>query len=596
LHDFQVVDLSTHTHFEIERFEPTAFKATLERAKVNVRGPLDDVLPIIQQLAWFTAVFRVATPNSLTVSTAIFRNTPLENRSLSGCEFEIFPKTLNLSALVSGSTSDEMTPTCWHRLFHGTILAFGFPISERDEGVGVQIPFELMTSLANITTAIYQEGGEAILIGHSVALFPSEELRDGIQWHCLGAGDNEPISSLAETFISLKNADFDELSSRRTFLGYYEKALVLLGTKKLLKANAVAGSDLNPANSRIELAREGTFSFGLSIKSIVNGTIAGKWTITKTHRVSLADNREYFDLLDDAQARPVLVYDRMAESAWLVAELSLVLHIALTYLAQPLVQRRRKTGYKPLSGPWPELPYAKSSHDGGMAARIACDLSDNHNLELWSMEDGNPKRFWSVVEGILKDLSAIRKAVDVQRANSGWRPWSVPKPGLRGWDFCELATKAPSVLQKELPRDHETSWWGLQEAEGMLVIFGSQFGKLIEPGSNKTPFGSTGAPARAKLLVASMPCVNELMKVKDGKCYLNSLVWNQPRKRSNTCNLHCDKSSCLCIQELGSFSDTSPNKKLLDKAEAVVFGESKHYHTALTAKWQRPSRPETQAI
>jgi hypothetical protein len=101
-----------------------------------------------------------------------------------------------------------------------------------------------------------------------------------------------------------------------------------LRTQNLLKTNSVTNLDLDPAKWQIELAREGTLSLGLSIKSIVNYGIAGKWVVTKTHQVSLADNREYFDLLDDAQARPVLVYDLTVKSACLVAELSLVLHIA----------------------------------------------------------------------------------------------------------------------------------------------------------------------------------------------------------------------------------------------------------------------------
>ena len=126
---------------------------------------------MIQQLAWFTAVFRMAIPNSLTVSTAIFRKASLTG-SVSG--FELFPETLDLSEMMPESTQDKITPTCWHGLFHGTILAFGFPISERDTGLGVEIPFKLMVGLANITTTIYQGVGGFILVGHSVMLFPSK--------------------------------------------------------------------------------------------------------------------------------------------------------------------------------------------------------------------------------------------------------------------------------------------------------------------------------------------------------------------------------------------------------------------------------------
>ena len=132
------------------------------------------------------------------------------------------------------------------------------------------------------------------------------------------------------------------LTSLRTFLGYYPSARVLLGTEKLLQGNPVTKSDLPNATSRIELARDGITSAGFSIKGVLNRTIGGKWAVPKGLRVDLTEHRGYDDRLEKASIRPILLYDCLSKSAWLVPELSLVLYIVLTYLSQSRIQQRRR--------------------------------------------------------------------------------------------------------------------------------------------------------------------------------------------------------------------------------------------------------------
>ena len=93
-----------------------------------MRGPLDEVSLILQQLAWLTAVFRRPVKNALMVSTAALCKT--------GRKVNIVPKTTDLSTLVPATVPGEAISTYWHRLFYGTVLAYGFSISKRDRGDG----------------------------------------------------------------------------------------------------------------------------------------------------------------------------------------------------------------------------------------------------------------------------------------------------------------------------------------------------------------------------------------------------------------------------------------------------------------------------
>lgn len=555
----------------------------------SISGPLPEVARLIQELAWLTAAFTLPTQNVLTLSTAIVE---INESGL----VTIQPKKMASKILEQDLTGGEMSATasCWQRLLRGAVLAYGFPISEREKGLGLEIPFDLMVGLADIRTQIEVDEGATLLGGGTgVVLYPSEILNCGTQWHCASVDDvADLVQRGSGPAAILTGYDINKLSNRRTFLGYYNQAEVLLGTRELVESIAMRDvqSKFPLAPPRIELANEGTFTGGMSVNGVFTMNLGGKYVLSKTLAISLKAGG-YHDLVDEAEQQPTIIYDGETKSAWLVSELSVVLHIALSYLSSRQIQDRRQTGFETLGGEWPQLPYAEPCPDGGSEARRVCKQPENCKIELWA-DDGKVKTFGDVVWDILKDFRAIRDGITVQ-GKVLRRVWPMPKIGLRGWEYTDLVRRRGQVCQKEVPRDgHDASWWELGQVKNTLVILGYGFGRLIRPTpSSKNPLGLINIPPGSRLLIASKPCINALKSCDGGTgtLILGSLEWRSAAKRRSSCNSFCDATSCYCIQILrtklprGSDATEAPRQRVLN-AQAVIFGECQYYHRALLTR------------
>jgi hypothetical protein len=138
------------------------------------------------------------------------------------------------------------------------------------------------------------------------------------------------------------------------------------------------------------------------------------------------------------------------------------------------------------------------------------------------------------------------------------------------------------------------SWWKLQEKDEMLVIFGKGFGRIIQPAAGtETLFGHEGIPAGARLLVASKPCVQMLMLVRNGQHLLGKQAW---RIRTAECELRpscpCDAIHRLerptsrkhkpckdCVSNTCNGQACSVQRVMANsEPEAFVFGDGDYYH------------------
>lgn len=208
-----------------------------ETADIRVSGKLDEIVGTLNQLSWFAAAFRVPKGNGLTMSYASFQGVnklgDLDHSTptsflLSLCLPRQEPK-MNAQCV-------RDTGKCWLPLFKEGVLARGFPIAEYDGFEGLEIPFPLMAAFTRVACSMEYNHG-TILLGESSLLFPSKRLRQAVQWHYIEGDDvQQLVNTLDQCSERVHELDIRKLTTLRTFLGYYKRGLVLVGTKELLQS------------------------------------------------------------------------------------------------------------------------------------------------------------------------------------------------------------------------------------------------------------------------------------------------------------------------------------------------------------------------
>ena len=463
-------------------------------------------------------------------------------------------------------------------------MAYGFAIVQRADGEGLEIPLQLLMHIALIKGSMDYDGN-TIFVGPSRVLFPTRLLRQGIQWHYVGTDDNQVLMDRLKNYG--RGAAFPEISTLniyRTFLGSYRHALVYAGTNQGLQSGPVSDSKAAKSSSRLEISRELSLTAGLSTHGVSAG-VGTKWILPRALHVSLRETQSYDDRLQSAKNSPVLVYDLSAKSAWLVSELSMILHMIHKYLRHE--DRRGRWCRDENMEPWPLRLYAEPSPDGGDAAYSM--IRDNGQRPLYTkLEDDKNQEFRREVDTFLKVFQTIRTAEQIKKSTAGWK---VRTPRLRGWDFNELADKEEEGLvpQRELSSDSKKSpWWSLAEVDDMIILLGRDFGQLIRPNVELCqPYrGWDSMPTQAELLTASMTCVKQLSRncnAENCERLTSELYWHRPTKRCCTTETACS-DGCTHMLELrtkpplGSiFGTLNPPGRLCNN-EAVIFGDITYYH------------------
>ncbi|ETS84839.1 hypothetical protein PFICI_02864 [Pestalotiopsis fici W106-1] len=424
------------------------------QATLDLLGDLPAITTTVTQLSFLAAVFRLPKKSGLALSTASLVHTSGSYK-------------LSLHPLIRAvDVHTEETP-CWFNLFPVGMIVPGFPVSPRPEGIGLEIPFSLMTVLAQVSFKMDYKNGH-IFVGHSSILFPSKRLQDGVQWDYVRTENPEAtIQTLDSCIDRVTTTDMEFLSKLRTFIGHYAHATVYLGTEELLQNN-VQPCGLGTSSSPIELARELSMTPGVQVLGIASFTAGTKWVLPKSLEVSLRDNRDYYDRLQNSKRRGVVLDDNETFTGWLVFEIRVVLHLVLSYLRLSDKKERMRDNNATLN-------YASPSRDEGSNAFRHIQTCGGH--VLYYDESRRPKTFSSVVDDFLKDIETIRNAARLRQAQSGF---AISRPNLRSWDFGDLVLRKVDVVQREL-KERRSCWWSICDESSVLVLFGRDFGQVIRP-------------------------------------------------------------------------------------------------------------------
>ncbi|KAK5167846.1 hypothetical protein LTR04_007183 [Oleoguttula sp. CCFEE 6159] len=419
-----------------------------------------------------------------------------------------------------------------------------------------------MAFLANVRYPLEFENG-LVLRGPGAFLLPVAKLETGIQWHLVQGQDTKDLLKALTLYPDwYQTMDFESLARPRTFLGYCSYAQIHVGTE----VREIKPSGIIAERDRLVLDREVpiTINFKTPFFSIGFGT---RITLRKSHLHTLEGKQlTYEDRLRRAAATPLLLYDSGTRIAWLVPELSVLLHMVFASLSH------KDLPHEVLQS----LRLAEPSADGGKAALSA--IQSCNSIALWDKAgDDRPHRFMDVVTQFLEVFDSRKEEGKLARETLR----ITGRSGLRGWDFTDLKDQRYCFKSREIPAPlgHRPAWWELGEDIQTLVLFGRNIGDAIKPDLNQAGMCSSWAsiPCGRDLLVASVGCLTELRKrCTDAESssfrLTENRIWHYPpaSKLFDDCKGSCKNP----IQELWRRSIlNNPNPPSNIKAAgAVIFG------------------------
>ena len=409
------------------------------------------------------------------------------------------PTTLQIlpRALTTVPTKERL---CWNEMMLPSVIVRGFPIPERFGEVGLELPFDMMVSLAGILYPIEFENG-VVLKGYSSVFLPvSKRESTSIQWHFKAAqtsGKRESIQSLVGEEQFEKIRDLDLLRQAKAFVGLWHEAHISLGTRDSDYRALMRSSGAEIETSGWEVDREFNITVGASKYINFNGQMKlrrrqEQWILNRGCTLDEA--------IQMSSKQSLLIYDVGLQRSCLVPELNVILHIVLAKMLK--------------DQPLQNLKYVHpSSLDGRSALEaILASLDDTDRFS----ESINPTHaFARVLKSVFTTFSNRRDEVDKVSGVPIKRPFS-GKSSLPGWEFCELMEPRWMERRQFVNVDDQQSgscYSIATQNPDILVIFGDNLGDIISPRSRHLLCESIqNLPAHSYRMAASVDCLRWIQK------------------------------------------------------------------------------------
>ncbi len=176
-----------------------------------------EIVETIEQFAWFASAFRSVGENRTGMSQVDFRVVSKSSES-QGLTTELI-----LLPLRHYVATESSYGACWLSLITSSALAWGFPIKERGQAVGLEIPFQGILTACRVRYPVEFKDSIIIHQGHLI-IYPIAKHHDGVQWRAV-VGERDGFVDGLKTFPILsmgKDVDFfspSNFSQFRTFVG-----------------------------------------------------------------------------------------------------------------------------------------------------------------------------------------------------------------------------------------------------------------------------------------------------------------------------------------------------------------------------------------
>lgn len=535
----------------------------------NAQGPREDLIQLAQQLLWLSAVFRLPEEGKLLSSSAKMLPSPT-------------PGVLDIStdptSLLSG-----ITGTCWFGMFEGFVLAKGFWVPEREEEPGVEISFDAMILLGLIWYPCKCRG-KLFLKGDTTALIPvSRGPAHSIQWHFLQSEDEESLISwdvikdYAELMVDI--SDVEDLATQRAFVGYFSNAKIHLGTRDSGFRNIqLSGAEFNDER-KLRFGNEYTGNIGTSGLGFLGVGISAKMVVhhTANRRIQAAQNR-ILQRIINARRLPTLLFDFKSKRAWLVPQLSVILHLVLAWAFN-------QEDADDLQG---MIPYADADCDGGEAAYRAMKSAMDTQL---------PERFrtneTTTFSQLLTEFFAYVTQITDQQMGSELKE----DKDLVGYEFRNIAELQQHVWSRRAHIDAESSagWLKLVASRPDIpILFCSNLTDPIRPSGPEDTGDSSAFTEAARgqyFLTASIKCIEHLSEQcgGSGTLKLYNGLYCVPGANNNDGQGICKADHSPCHHTLFEISNHPPKEApSYPDSGAVTIGR---VSSKLTKASQKPTPP-----
>ncbi|KAL4955701.1 hypothetical protein BDW69DRAFT_182252 [Aspergillus filifer] len=493
-----------------------------DQAMLQVKGTFGQMLETLEQFSWLIATLRLCKGGELTVSEV-------------KAEFFGSDKLFVLSLL--DQTADRKPDPreagqCWTSLFTESNLAYGFELCSHDrpdEMLGLEIPFEVMAAFARVEYPIVFED-QKLLAGKSTLLTPVISSANCIQWH-YAEGEDRFASCRQYTKVldaNLQTMDWRELTSARAFLGFSSNVEIHLGTKYVPGAE-IRDSGVPKTRDSLGIFKEGPVGMEVGFKGFFKATLGGTWKVRKGELAQIqGEHRSLIDYIQPAQYAPVLLYDCEAARAFLVPELSVILHMVSAYLRSCSTL------------PEDQIPCAQPSSNSGEAAfRV---IEDKQEL-LVPFKIGESRKYRDIIHDFIHIWEQRRSQTSAAAQSE---PCFHCRTSIRGWDFVDMQNKQYEFSERaisatSLSWQSTPIWWEAFSKQPCMVIFGGNIGCPIRKiaHDNSQPYCNAWAdlPTGKHLLLAQLSSLIQLSRTFFTRTSQNTryhmitdeLAWARPK-------------------------------------------------------------------
>jgi hypothetical protein len=477
------------------------------------------------------------------------------------------PTTIDFDLSFESTALNALETACWLPLFKRASIASGFPIPERAQEIGLEVPLEILAELAGVRQAIEFEGG-IILKGFAEMFVPVKKTGDRVQWHAIISEDNENRLtfgeglSRCESRALLDEVSFGDLKSTRAIVGWCCAATSRLGSDAANYENIdysgakQAGLVLRCAGGQI-----GVQQIGTGILDFRLGAKDGNFHVPRLGR--------YSKIVSASEKTPIMLYGTKEQRSWLVFASDVLLH---------MIQHRHRLDPFKVEGKTVRLDTTVTP--GSSAKTI---LMKNEKSRISDEQDYTFKTLVVDIWGILESL--VDQNTRRSQNMSGAPVKASFQEVLQGYEYnAVVEDRSPFILKEQELNKTSGGWPSLIRDINALVLFADSFGEVILPtDSAKSSLCRSWhtMPSGMDYMATTSKVLKDLYSVagcRTTRSYLSSTQLRWHRGESLVFEACADTLACRCnrLQQIipkASIGFIVP-PGLLEDEGAVIFGKS----------------------